>query len=76
MSESRIAILMGLSRELKTGRPISLSSYEPGPLEDEQDRVHDANIRDILRRRYARLPQIFSGVSDDSVTQKMINEVQ
>lgn len=76
MSESRMATLMGLSRELKAGKPISLSSYKPGPPEDEQDRVHDANIRDILRRRDAGLRQRFSSVSGDSVTQEMINEVR
>lgn len=67
MSESRIAILMAISRAIKGRRPFSLTSYMPGPLEDSQDRVHDATIRQVLKRRDEGLPQTFSGVSSDFV---------
>lgn len=64
-----LEVVRDLSRSIKTGKPIVLSSIEVNPAEPgSSDVVHQATIRDVLNREAARKPQAFSGISDDAIT--------
>jgi len=62
-------VLRNISRSIKSNTPIKLSEFEAEEAPaGSPDKVHQATIRDVLRRRDKKLPQIFSGVSDDEVS--------
>lgn len=63
-----LEVLKDISRAIKNGAPIVLSSRDADPaVPNSIEAVHQVTIRDVLRRRNEGVPQIFSGVSDDSI---------
>ncbi len=62
-------VLKKFSHSIKNGEPIILSSATMEPATpNSTERVDQAAVRDVLRRRDEGLRQIFSGVSDDFTT--------
>lgn len=59
----RTAIIRGLSRAIKGGEPVALSSYIPEPPATPEEALADATIKDTLHALQKNQTPAFSGVS-------------
>jgi len=70
MRNIREGVIRILSRSIKTGEPVALSSYIPPPPVNAREALADVTIKDTLKALQENRIPAFSGDSGDIVSEK------